>query len=123
MAFGAAGFILADISMRCNITRHARMAFHAIVLQILQIGFGDADRLRIILKRESFGMIPAVSALNDKFLRDRMWHVTVIAIRRLVMAAPLPRIIILSHRMTIDTCLGVIAKIRKPFGIIKSKQG
>ncbi len=109
MTLGAAGLMFHHISMRRNISGHARMAFDAIVLQIPQIGLGDTDRLWIILKRESFRVIPTVSSFNDKFLRDGMWHMTVIAGCRLMMAAPLPRVIILGHHMTIGTRRGIIA--------------
>lgn len=109
MTLGATGLMFHHISMRRNISGHIRMAFDAIVLQIPQIGLGDAYRLRIILKRESLRMIPTVLSFDDKFLRDGMRHMTVIAGGCFMMTPPLPGVIILRHHMTVGARRRIVA--------------
>lgn len=93
----------------------------AVGLKDLRTHGPEADRLWKVLQRETLGVPEAVLGLN-KVLGDRnVWHVAVIAGRNGVMTGLLPTVVLVSHNVTVDARLRVVAQVRESFGVVDSE--
>ena len=81
----------------------------------------DPNWIVIVLQSERQRMKKAVVGFRHPFSNVVMWQVAIVADGNMMMTAVLPRIHMLLHDMTVNTCLWIVAQIARPFAVAKCK--
>ncbi len=82
----------------------------------------DANRIGVVLHRESERMKESVIGFRDPLADCVVGQVAIVADGHVMMTGILPRIVLVLHRMTVHAGLGIIAQVAGTFAVTKGER-